>query len=279
MTQTQEKTSPQAESGSTIIGVLGGLAALFFLYAGGQRIWWAFGLNAHDYVIYGIAYLLFASISIGGAFYGLSSKEKGVKNLALVSGLFGSVSFLGSSYFWYTGMVMDGGTTDVFYALSLSFGGVIFLVTSGITTWLGQRRGIISSDENQDHELAERIEERGDEINERIEKGGEEIDAQVRNLPNKIANTVSGSIIVGVGILLWVATFPLVGSQMEMITGLVIFFAWIAVPFGIYFDSITIRNQTESRTWWWVFVLFSLIPIGAILIGVFWLLWRRRMID
>jgi len=277
MSKSNTAAKESGESGSTIIGIISSILAVIFLYTGLQRVWWTYILNVPNYLLYGLTYLLIASIAIGGAGYGLLSKKAGSRALIAISSLFGTFSFAGAAYFWFIGMVLDGTEQDVFYALLLSLGGITLLAIAGITSRIAERRGLTSSQEDQKEaaeQFEERIEQRGEELEERIEERGEELDAQIRRLPVRIAAVAPWSKLVALGVVLWIASFPLL--EYESLFAVIVFTAWFTVPIAIYFDSVTVREQIERRTWWWVFALVSAIPFAAILGGIAWLLWRRR---
>ena len=277
-TNTQQGVGEETdESGSTIIGIISVLVALFFLYAGIQRVWWSLSLEVQEYLVFGLLYVLIGVIAVGGSVYGLISKKRGARVLVVGLLLTGAGSFALASYYWFTGMVMDGTVSDVFNAVTLSVFGIGYFVVGFTAGWIFERIGIDYSESDTDpDEMAEKIEQRGDDIADNIEQFGEDLDEKVTGTTDRILSAIPWSKLVIAGMLLWVAVFPLVNY--ENAVAVVLLLGWITVPVAIYFDSKPVRRTTEGRTWWWLFVLGSLIPFFAVLSGLGWLVWKRRLV-
>lgn len=271
-----EASTPQSvseksdESGSTIIGLISGLIALFFLYGAVQRLWWSLEFGMTDYLLLGLTYAIVGMIAVGVSIYGLSSRKGGAKFLSSGMMLISSIFWLAALYYWTRGMFLGGTEYDIFNALSFAFGGIILFVVGFISAKAFKKRGIISTEgEKQGEDVAERIEQRGDEIADNIEQFGDD-------LGENLVTRIPWPKVIGLGVILWLAIFPLVNYETALVVVMVT--AWVSIPIAIYYDSKPLRQQVDGRTWWWVFLLGSLIPLFAIIPGVGWLLWKRRKI-
>lgn len=136
-----------AQSGSTVLGVLGAILAIFFLYAAAQRLIWSLGGGlVREYLLLAIVYLIIGVLSVGIAVYGLSSKQTGAQLLSAGSILVGAILWAVAAYYWVRGFFFGGTETDIFVALSFGAGGLVLFVIGGVLAKTFEKRGLIESD-------------------------------------------------------------------------------------------------------------------------------------
>ena len=136
----------EQESGSTILGIVGLIGSLFFLYAGVTRLWRRFALNQPDYLILGLTYLVLGMVLAGVAGYGLVSKKRGIQITGNGSVIIGGMSWLAAAYFFIQGQFLGGTVDDVFNGLALALGGVVLYALGFGADYYGEKRGLIESD-------------------------------------------------------------------------------------------------------------------------------------
>lgn len=262
---TSETTKSGNESGSTILGALSTILALFFIYSGATRLWWWYSFNSPDYLLLGLTYTIIGLVAIGAASYGLISKQTGAQTVMVCTFGGGALVFLAALYFWITGNFLGGTSDDVFNALALGLAGIVLFVIGGVLGGVFKRKGIETKLKNVDEDsiTIDNPEQRGEEIGEQIVTKGV-----------SVRDSIPWNWGVGIGVLLWLALFPLVNY--ETIFGIVLVVAYITLPVSIYYDWQTIPSESQSRSWM-LFFVGSLVPIIALLFGIGWLLWRRRL--
>ena len=136
----------EQESGSTLLGIIGLIGSLFFLYAGVTRLLRRFALNQPDYLILGLTYIVIGMVLAGVAGYGLVTKKSGIQITGNGSVIIGGISWLAAAYFFIQGQFLGGTVDDVFNGLALALGGIVLYALGFGTDYYGKKRGIIEND-------------------------------------------------------------------------------------------------------------------------------------
>lgn len=141
---------PIGETGSTDVGVLSVLVALFFVYGGVQRLWWSIGFNIPDYLLLAVIYLVVGWVATGSAVYGIHSKELGAKLLSAGSIVFGAIVWIAALYYWISGNFLGGTPTDIFNAIVFGLTGIVLYIIGGAVGRLFVKRGVLDSEAIED---------------------------------------------------------------------------------------------------------------------------------
>lgn len=134
--------SPDKESGSTILGLIVALVALFFFYIGIQRVWWSLSLGLREYLTFGLIYIIIGWVATCGATYGLVSRRTWAKVVDGTSAV-SAVMWLFAAYYWITGYYIERSPVDTFNALNFGLAGIILLAVGLTASWALTRRGLL----------------------------------------------------------------------------------------------------------------------------------------
>lgn len=266
------------ESGSTIIGVVGLILSLFFLYSGLIRLWRRFAFDIPDYLLLGLFYLMLGLIFAGVAGYGLISRSTGAKISGVGSTIVASLLWLLGAYFMFKGQILNGTADDVFNALALWLGGLVLNIVGFGVIYLARKQGIIENSSSTETDVG--LSEASEEIKKSWQEGSERGDTVSEEINSRYYQLISNtpSFIWTLGILLgsilsfsvWI--FAVAESDTAGIIGLI--GGMLVLFFTVLIDLQRVNwINDDLRFRWYLYVVPVLMP----LIGwVFALLWLAR---
>lgn len=274
-----ESLSTQStESGSTIIGIIGLLIALFFFYMAVTRMWWWFSFDASDYLILGLTYVVLGLIFAGVAGYGLSSRQRGVSIMGTGSLVISTTLWIAALYYWIQGQFLGGTADDIFNALGLGLGGAITLIIGFGSLYIGQKRGIIEPESGEEAEI--NISEASTEIRESWHEGSERGDRAVKGFYERII--LGGPIwiwSVGVlfGSLLSFSVWISAGVESDAALGIGLIGGMLVLFLTVLLDIERTNRLHENLNFrWYAYVVPAVIPLIGWMFGLLWLARKRQ---